>query len=209
MRDLRARAAFFARLIWRIGGRAVAQIDRPSAVTKPAATSTTDFDAIIEALQSGELAVFAQLGPDFASSDDPQSGQPWLFYAVDLGNLASLKWFTAQNVALDGLDKDGRSVLQAAVERAAAVDEFDDTPEDPLPLITALLDAGAAINAASGQGLTPLHIAAALGLADVVQLLLARGADPSLRDEGFAQSTPRDFALQAGHQAVAALLERP
>lgn len=209
---LRDRGLFFARLLWRIGGRAVMQL-RPPARVLPAAplaakdaALTADYDQIIEALQTGDTGFLARLGAGFAASADALSGQPWLFNAVDLGNLASLRWFLAQGVALEGADKAGRSVLQAAVERAAAVDEFDDAPEDPLPLIAALLEAGAALNAPSQQGLTPLHVAAALGLAEVVRLLLAHGADPTLRDEGFAHATPRDYAVQAGHQNVANLL---
>ncbi len=210
--SVRARGLFFARLVWRIGGRAVMQI-RPPARALPAAPVAgmdagliADHDQIIEALQTGDTGLLDRLGPEFASSIDVDSGQPWLFHAVELGNLASLRWFLAQGAALERPDKDGRSVLQAAVERAAAVDEYDDAPEDPLPLILALLDAGAAVNAPSRQGLTPLHVAAALGLAEVVQMLLSRGADSRLRDEGFAHATPLEYAVQAGHQAVADLL---
>ncbi|WP_054004533.1 ankyrin repeat domain-containing protein [Cypionkella psychrotolerans] len=207
-RAWRARLGFFARLAWRIAGRALALLSRrkaPAPVTADAAV-VADYDQIIEALQTGNTGFLARLGPGFAASSDRFVGQSWLFNAVDLGNLASLRWFLVQGVALDGTDKDGRSVLQAAVERAAVLDEYDDTPEDPLPLIVALLDAGAAINAPSAQGLTPLHVAAALGLGEVVEVLLSRGADATLRDEGFAHATPLNYAVQAGHQAVADLL---
>ncbi|WP_305346348.1 ankyrin repeat domain-containing protein [Cypionkella sp.] len=202
------RLVFFARLAWRISGRALALLSRQQAhapVSDDLAL-IADYDQIVEALQTGDTGFLARLGPEFAASSDSFAGQPWLFNAIDLGSLATLQWFLAQGVALDGVDKDGRSALQAAVERAAIVDAYDDAPQDPLPLIVALLEAGAAINAASRQGLTPLHVAAALGLGEVVQVLLSRGADASLRDEGFAHATPRDYAVQAGHQGVADLL---
>ena len=203
-----ARLVFFARLAWRISGRALALLSRrkaPAPVSEDLAL-IADYDQIVEALQTGDTGFLARLGPEFAASSDSFAGQPWLFNAIDLGSLATLQWFLAQGVAPDGVDKDGRSALQAAVERAAVVDAYDDAPQDPLPLIAALLDAGAAINAASRQGLTPLHVAAALGLGEVVQVLLSRGADASLRDEGFAHATPRDYAVQAGHQGVADVL---
>jgi hypothetical protein len=202
------RLVFFARLGWRISGRALALLSRQQA---PAPVSDdlaliADYDQIVEALQIGDTVFLALLGPGFAERLDSFTGQPWLFNAIDLGSLATIQWFLAQGVALDGVDKDGRSALQAAVERAAVVDAYDDAPQDPLPLIVALLEAGAEINAPSRQGLTPLHVAAALGLGEVVQVLLSRGADASLRDEGFAHATPRDYAVQAGHQGVADLL---
>ena len=46
--------------------------------------------------------------------------------------------------------------------------------------------------------------AAAEGHADVVAALLAAGADPSMKDAD--DDTARDFALQRGHTALAALL---
>lgn len=207
-RALRDRTLFIARLGWRVGGRGLALLPRRKIDTpQPDDPSLIrDYDHIIEALQLGDTALLERLGPEFAASADDFIGQPWLFNAIDLGNLASLRWFLAQNVALDGADKAGRSPLQAAIERAAAPDQDDETPEDPLPMIEALLDAGAEINAASRQGLTALHVAAALGLCKVVRLLLARGADPALRDEGFAGAAPFDYAVQAGHTEVAELL---
>ncbi|MDB5661068.1 MAG: Ankyrin [Cypionkella sp.] len=207
-RALRDQTLFVARLGWRIGGRALALLPMRKTATAPPDDPTVigDYDQIIEALQVGNTAVLERLGPQFAASADDFIGQPWFFNAIDLGNLASLRWFLAQGVALDGADKAGRSPLQAAIERAAAPDLDDETPEDPLPMIEALLDAGAEINAASRQGLTALHVAAALGLCKVVRLLLARGANPGLRDEGFAGAAPFDYAVQAGHADVAELL---
>jgi ankyrin repeat protein len=212
-RAARARFGFFVRLAWRIGGRGVALLawrktPAPEAADAADAAVIEDYDQIVEALQTGDTGFLARFGLGFAASSDGFVGQPWLFNAIDLGSLATLHWFLAQGVALDGVDKDGRSVLQAAIERAAAVDEYDENPEDPLPLIVALLDGGAAVNAASRQGLTPLHVAAALGLVQVVQVLLSRGADARLRDEGFAQATPLEYAIQAGHRAVADLLHQ-
>jgi ankyrin repeat protein len=46
--------------------------------------------------------------------------------------------------------------------------------------IEALLDGGADINRLSGDGITPLMMAAGYGYTDIVQLLLRRGANPRI-----------------------------
>jgi len=48
--------------------------------------------------------------------------------------------------------------------------------------VTALLDAGASVNATGQGGLTPLIMAAGYGQTEMVRLLLTRGADPNLAD---------------------------
>ena len=48
--------------------------------------------------------------------------------------------------------------------------------------VEALLDGGADINRLSGNGITPLMMAAGYGYTDIVQLLLKRGANPRVAD---------------------------
>lgn len=55
------------------------------------------------------------------------------------------------------------------------------------------------------DGTTPLHLAAKLGEARIVQELLANEANPVARDH--AGHTPRDLAVANGHATVAALLD--
>jgi len=50
--------------------------------------------------------------------------------------------------------------------------------------IEALLDGGADINRLSGDGITPLMMAAGYGYTDIVQLLLRHGANPRIADGG-------------------------
>src|SRR5215472_14551972 len=47
--------------------------------------------------------------------------------------------------------------------------------------VQALLDGGADANRISGDGVTPLMMAAGYGYSDIVQLLLRRGANPRLQ----------------------------
>lgn len=63
-----------------------------------------------------------------------------------------------------------------------------------LKTISALLDAGARINAQDKNGATPLHRAVRTRCAAAVHLLLASGADPLLRNN--PGSTPFHLAVQ-------------
>ena len=71
----------------------------------------------------------------------------------------------------------------------------------------ALLDAGADVMARQRGGFNALHSAAANGHRALVELLLARGADPkSVTDDG---KTPGKLAREKGHSTLAMLLKLP
>ena len=68
-----------------------------------------------------------------------------------------------------------------------------------------LLEHGARVDDESGEsGATPLNVAAAKGHAEVVQLLLAHGADRTKRSRWGV--TPLEAAVRGGHQNVAGVL---
>lgn len=74
-------------------------------------------------------------------------------------------------------------------------------PEEALALARLLIERGAEINVAQEGGWTPLHQAAAHGQADLVKILLDRGADPgALSADGRA---PEQMAREGGFDAVA------
>lgn len=71
-----------------------------------------------------------------------------------------------------------------------------------LELVQALLDAGADANACIDLGRSSiLHMAASLGVEDVVLALLASGADRTTRD--FFDRTPYDLAMRFKHSSLA------
>jgi ankyrin repeat protein len=79
--------------------------------------------------------------------------------------------------------------------------------------VTWLLDHGADVNqratfggAGHGQGVAALHLAAQSGHLAIVQLLIARGADPTLRDDLF-QGTALGWAEHGGTAEIAAYLK--
>ncbi|HEX9037578.1 MAG TPA: ankyrin repeat domain-containing protein [Ktedonobacterales bacterium] len=71
-------------------------------------------------------------------------------------------------------------------------------------MVAALLDAGAHVNAREHGGFSPLHQAAQNGDAELVTLLLARGARRSLVTD--QDQTPYDLAYEAGYHELAARL---
>lgn len=73
-------------------------------------------------------------------------------------------------------------------------------------VVAYLLDAGAQIDAKGFFGATGLHWATINGHRDTVDLLLARGANVTIRDARF-NATPEDWAKEGGHLEIAAALK--
>jgi ankyrin repeat protein len=96
------------------------------------------------------------------------------------------------------------------LDRGAQVNRDGWTPlhyaaTGPEPKIVALLlDRGARIDAPSPNRTTPLMMAARYGTEDAVNLLLARGADPTVRNDLALNAA--DFARQVGRESLAARL---
>ena len=77
-----------------------------------------------------------------------------------------------------------------------------------LAVVTSSLDQGADVNAKFRYGTTALFKAAERGHTEIVKLLLARGADPTVKDT-FYGATAMTWALQNNHFGVVrALLEK-
>ena len=75
-------------------------------------------------------------------------------------------------------------------------------------IVRTLLDAGVDVDSRRGDGATALHLAAFDGNAEVVEELLARGADLSLRDNVF-DGTPAGWASAGGHENLGKRLAAP
>lgn len=143
------------------------------------------------------------------------------------GNIDIVRGAIATGTRVDAVDPDGKftalllaaynghsHVVRELLNHGAAVDSRDADGKTPLihaasgpfpETVTMLIDAGADVNAAeSTEGFTALMTAAALGEVEVIRILLARGADPTLRDAD--NDTAKDYAKNAGKfQAVNAL----
>ena len=67
------------------------------------------------------------------------------------------------------------------------------------------LDAGVDVNASNFAGWTPLHRAAIKGHTQIIQLLIANGADVNAKHDAFG-TTPLHYAAEEGHKKIAELL---
>jgi ankyrin repeat protein len=138
---------------------------------------------------------------------------------VDHGADAGVKNYeglTPLHVALSGKHQE---IAQYLLRHAGKIDvETRANPAGATPLLMAvsagyatvaveLIQRGADVNARGGwEGNSALHFAARNGDRSLVELLLSKGADPSLRNK--AGLTPTEEADKAGKTDVAALLRR-
>ena len=97
---------------------------------------------------------------------------------------------------VDGFDPESDIAAQAVVE-CAGLRERD--------MLFALIDAGVDVNARRGDGSTALHQAAIDGDSRLVDALLDRGADLSLRDTVY-DGTAAGWALAGGHENLGKML---
>ncbi|MGO9335907.1 MAG: ankyrin repeat domain-containing protein [Terracidiphilus sp.] len=109
------------------------------------------------------------------------------------------------------------AAVSALLTAGASVDAVSQNPQKNQPLHAALalgknaetvkllLEHGAPVNAAQAGGFTPLFSAAIANRKDLVELLLAYGADPGCKSD--AGKTASDFARERGHADLAAWLD--
>lgn len=130
-----------------------------------------------------------------------------LVFAAAAGDLAWVERWLARDPALAAapcpsfpLDDDRAVLAEQALVFASLAGCLD--------VVRALLDAGTHIDATppgSHWTATALHAAAGQGHKAVVELLIARGADQSIKDVRY-QATPLDWAIDLGRDDVVALL---
>lgn len=130
------------------------------------------------------LALVAALARGGAELDDVYQLLADLHAAAEADELAA---------AAKRLDANAPVTQQAVVESAMLGEAA---------LLFALLDAGAPIDACRDNGATALHQAAIDGNSALVDALLARGADPRLRDNVF-NGDAAGWANAGGHAALA------
>jgi ankyrin repeat protein len=162
----RGRVAVAQRLIER---GAEVKLTGRSGLSPVAAAAYAGSDAIVEMLLAH--------GADERTADE--TGKPPIIYAAARARLDIVKRLLARDTDVNARYANDLTLLMWAAGPDEKVAEAD-----ALKVVTTLLDAGAHIDDRDARGRTALMIAAEGGHGEIADLLLARGADPSLKDNG-------------------------
>ena len=142
-------------------------------------TGRSGISPIAAAAYAGNDIIFDALlaqGADERAPDD--TGKPPIVYAAAGARFEIVKRLLARHVEVNARYRNDLTLLMWA----SGPDEL--VPEaQALEVVRYLLDAGANVDDRDDRGRTALMIAAEGGHAEVANLLLARGADPSLKDK--------------------------
>ena len=145
-----------------------AKLTGRSGISPVAAAAYAGNDVIVEALLAH--------GADERTPDE--TGKPPIIYAAAGARLDVLKRLLARNIDVNARYSNDLTVLMWA----SGPDEK--APEaQALKVVSYLLDAGARIDDRDDRGRTALMIAAEGGHEEIANLLVARGADASLKDK--------------------------
>jgi ankyrin repeat protein len=142
------------------------------------------------------LRLLIDAGADVTVSRD-RMGRTTLHYAAGCGRVKAVRLLLGTGVDPDAWDSEGWTALAlgAHTNRPAVVE--------------ILLRAGAAVDAGmvrEGRWLTPLHLAAFQGNAEVVRILLSAGANPSSSRRSDEAFSPLEAAIYNRKAFVARLL---
>jgi len=187
------------------------------------AGSYEDFFVAIRNDNASQLEGLLQRGFD-PNTRDPK-GQPGLTMAMQERSPKAARVLLGQrSIDVNALNQAGESALMLAAlkgdlpsvqllaQRGASINQPGWSPlhyaaTGPEPKVVAwLLEQGAAIDAESPNGTTPLMMAAQYGDEASVRLLVERGADPAKRNQKGLRAV--DFARLSGRAALVSKLEQ-
>jgi len=134
---------------------------------------------VAAAAYAGNEIIFDALlarGADERAPDD--TGKPPIVYAAAGARFGIIKRLLARGTDVNARYRNDLTLLMWA----SGPDELVPEPQ-ALEVVSYLLDAGAHVDDRDDRGRTALMIAAEGGHAQIAGLLLARGADPSLKDK--------------------------
>ena len=148
-----------------------------------------------------------------------ESTGPDLFAAIKAGEFERVKTLvsadptlvnarssTGESAILTAVYNGRKEIANLLVARGATLTLFEACAAGEFDRVERLLGEGAAVNAYSDDGWTPLHLAAFFGHPKITELLLAQSADVTARSRNANANTPLHAALAANQKLVAGLL---
>ncbi|HEX6845191.1 MAG TPA: ankyrin repeat domain-containing protein [Actinomycetota bacterium] len=143
-----------------------------------------------------------------------------LFEAIEAGNVEVVRAILAEDPTLaTARDAEGvsallraryrfdRGLIEAVHAHVPTLDVFEAATFGDVDRLTTLLEADPGLVVArSGDGFTPLHLAAFFGQEQAVALLVARGAEVDAHGTGWMTGTPLHSAASGAHRAAAEVL---
>lgn len=161
-----------------------------------------DYDIALDVLRSGEPSRLNELKAqliDFPGGVDSFIGRRWILHALDVGPRSSVEWVLNEHVDLSFRDDEGQTPLLTIIDSRRA-DRHD--------LLELLLQAGAPVNRKGINDWTPAHMAAARDDVEALRILIAYGADLSIRTDIDDYATPLEEAKNLRRLKAVAFLEQ-
>ena len=161
----------------------------------------TDYDFVIDVLKSGDRARLEELAllvEGFPDGVDSFIGRRWIINAIGVGAMSAIQWMLSTGVDLSFRDEEGYTPLLSAIEHRS---------DDRYEVLRLLLDAGAPVNRKGINDWTPAHMAAARDDVEALRLLVAHGADLTIRTEIDEYATPLEEARHLRRYRAVAFLE--
>jgi len=152
------------------------------------AEATPDSAAFIDAIKAGEFERVKAMASAAPTLIDTRSR-------------------TGESAILTAVYHRQKEIVNLLVARGAALTIFEACAAGELERVERIVETDRpSVNTYSGDGWTPLHLAAFFGYPRIVELLLANGADVTARSRNQNANTPLHAALAGHHTMVAGLL---
>jgi ankyrin repeat protein len=120
--------------------------------------------------------------------------------------LVDARTSTGDSAILTAVYNGRREIVNLLVARGASLTLFEACAAGEFDRVERLVTSEPDVNRFSPDGWTPLHLAAFFGHANLVELLLARGADVAARSRNANGNTPLHAALAGNRTMVVGLL---